>query len=234
MKIIKKADKSLIDKRSVLSIKPFEFKDFEINKIDSIKNFWVSNNNLNDKEAILSDIDNTAELIKQRARLAGREEGYKAGYEEGYKEGFEQFKRELDLIDKVKESLYKYKENLVRKLEPDIVRVAQYIAEKIIRQKINTEPGLILNIVNFALKQVTQLGKVIVYLNPEDYEFLKSNKSEIEDVLKNFDEIKLLDDKRIEKGGCIIETENGNIDAQPSSQLKIANRVLTNNLSIEQ
>lgn len=234
MRVIKKNDKSLRVKIDELKVEPFKLTEFELESTEDLKNYMISGNNFSGNQEGLPEINLVTEQIRHEARLSGKEEGYKAGYEEGYNEAFQQFSTEFNLIQKIRDALQEYKKEMVKKLEPEIVKLSQYIAEKIIRQKINTEQSLILSIIGFSVKQISQLGKVIIYLNPEDYEYLKSNKSEIEEVINNFDEIKFLEDKRIEKGGCIIETENGNIDTQPTSQLRIMNRILTDRMTTEQ
>lgn len=234
MRVIKKNDKSLRVKIDELKVEPFKLTEFELESIEDLKNYRISGDNFSGNQEGLPEINLITEQIRHEARLSGKEEGYKAGYEEGYNEAFQQFSTEFNLIQKIRDGLQEYKKEMVRKLEPEIVKLSQYIAEKIIRQKINTEQSLILSIISFSVKQISQLGKVIIYLNPEDYEYLKSNKREIEEVINNFDEIKFLEDKRIEKGGCIIETENGNIDTQPTSQLRIMNRILTDRMTTGQ
>ncbi|MDD5659372.1 MAG: FliH/SctL family protein [Actinomycetota bacterium] len=218
--------------KNKLDVKSFEFKDFKLKEINDLEEVYGQNSSLAGENTNLREID--IEQIKQKAAISGREEGYKDGYDGGYKESVELFEKEMNLIKKISSDLVEYKKEIIKENEQDVVMLAQYIAEKIIRQKIHTESGLVTGIVNFAIKQVSHLGKVIIYLNPIDYEYLRSNKLEIEEIIKNSDEIKFAEDKRIEEGGCIIETENGDIDTQPSSQLKIINRILTDKLNYKQ
>jgi len=237
MRLIKGTKKFINEDADKIIVKLFEFEDFEPD------GFWYGEKNgINEDEvedgAVIrrppgypEDIEIETEQLKHQAELSGKEEGYKIGYDEGRKEAIEQFRREFNLINQIKENLNEYKKEIIKNIEPDFLSLAQYMAEKIIRKKINVDPGLVLSTVEFAVKQISQLGKVIIYLNPEDYEYLKLNKQEIDEIINNFEEIKILEDKRIEKGGCVIETENGNIDAQPSSQLKIMNRVLADSIN---
>jgi flagellar assembly protein FliH len=233
MKIIKNKN-ILKDNQGLKNIKTFDFTDLivsDINLLSKSQMHILNNQQNNNFIRDIEEVKINEQEIKEEAKNLGREEGYKKGFEEGYLEAIKQIDFEINLIKKIKEELIEYKKEIIKKLEPEMLKLSQYIAEKIIRQNININPALILNTFNFAVKQVSHLDKIIVYLNPEDYEYLKANKNEIQQIINDFEEIKFLEDRRIEKGGCVIETENGNLDSQPSSQLKILNRIFTDNLN---
>lgn len=176
------------------------------------------------------DSGRVAEHIQKEAKKKGKQEGYDQGYKEGFAQGKKEFEGQVHMLQKICQALETYKQQMIECLEPEIVRLGKYIAEKIIRQKIYDKEPIITNCLNFVLKQVTHLDKIIVYLNPDDHAYIHDSKHELEDVLHNFKDIKFVADRRIEKGGCVVETENGNIDAQPSRQMKIVDRLLEEEL----
>lgn len=258
MRIIKKDSKGSKSKLNGSSFKAFEFEEFKIQQsffnktaVKDVNQFLfnedaVSKEKIDEKSLEIERIENDNKDITQSLSqevmgsnfekdknsifLKLKEEGYKEGWQQGYNEALEKFRREFDLLSQFRVAMEDHKKEIIKKAEPEILKLSQYIAEKIVRQKIKLEPNLIISTINFAVKQISSLGKLIIYLNPEDYEYLKSNKEEIKDIIESFDDVKFLEDKRVEKGGCIIETENGNIDTQPSSQFKIVNRVLFDNV----
>ena len=69
-----------------------------------------------------------------------------------------------------------------------------------------------------ALTQVVSSNKIIVRINPEDIKLLEAENDSIGGQ-PAFSKIRFESDTSIEKGGCFVETELGNIDARISSQL---------------
>jgi flagellar assembly protein FliH len=67
--------------------------------------------------------------------------------------------------------------------------------------------------------------KVTVRVNPADVEMLRSHR---EALLNGHDveSVRVIEDQRVDRGGVVIETESGTIDAKISSQLREARRAL--------
>jgi flagellar assembly protein FliH len=73
---------------------------------------------------------------------------------------------------------------------------------------------------------------VIVKLHPDDYnEIIRSDAIFMDD---SFARIKFEPDERIDKGGCFVETEIGNVDARISTQLNELKRQFDSYLTIVQ
>jgi flagellar assembly protein FliH len=189
------------------------------------ENTDVSNENgdeINAKEGkvLIEKAMEEARQIKAEAYKQGMGEGHGEGYEKGYQEALKSFERELSMMEKIKVELENYRGEILKMSEREVVRLAISISEKIVRRKIAEDDKIVIDSVKFALKSIPHLDKVIINLNPEDYDYITSKKDEIKDIIARYREIKFVDDRRIEKGGCVIETEIGNIDTQVSNQLK--------------
>ena len=58
-----------------------------------------------------------------------------------------------------------------------------------------------------------------VRVNIADLEITSRHKDDFYRMLDNIENVSVLEDPNIEKGGCIIETDFGDVDARISSQL---------------
>jgi type III secretion protein L len=87
-------------------------------------------------------------------------------------------------------------------------------------EEIKLMPERIVDIVLQALKPVTEHRKIKIYANKEDLEILEKEKPKIKELLKEVESLSILERGDVEKGGCIIETEAGIINAQLENQWK--------------
>lgn len=195
-----------------LKIKPVDEEYFDSVAIDED---GTGNTEISE-EGILRQAVDEAKRIKEEAYLKGIEEGEKKGRRD-YEESI---KRELELIAEIKNEMERFREKIFKSSEKEIIQLSIAIAEKIIKQKISKDDGMIVDCINNIMKSVPGLEGLMIHLNPEDYDYMHSSKKGIKKIESKYKEINFVSDRRIEKGGCIIETDAGNIDTQVSSQLK--------------
>jgi flagellar assembly protein FliH len=149
---------------------------------------------------------------------------YEKGYNDGQKSTFEKFEKEYndklamkyknisELISEFDKTIAEYD----RSFEKIIINIALIIAEKIVQREILQEP-IIDAVLKESLKRVIGSNKIIVKLHPSDLEIINQDSGNLF-IDDSFSKIKFDSDERIERGGCFIETEIGNVDARISSQ----------------
>jgi type III secretion protein L len=137
--------------------------------------------------------------------------------EEGFKKGFDEGLEKLNvLILKLDSDIKKFEEELKKQILP----IALKAAKKILGDELKLHPDRIVDIVLQALKPVTQHHKIKIYANKEDIEILEKKKTQIKKILEQAKIFSIEERDDIEKGGCIIETEAGIINAQLENQWK--------------
>lgn len=168
-------------------------------------------------EADAARIRAEAEKIKgdvERVREDARKEGFAAGEAEGKARTTEA------LI-----SLERRRERFYAGAEPEIVRLAVAVAEKVIGVIANERPDVVKDVVRQALER--SIGdRIVVRLNPEDYNTVMSENYEFKDVIDRTKRIMFKEDEGIVKGGCVVETEVGTIDAQLETQMEAIRKAL--------
>jgi len=97
-----------------------------------------------------------------------------------------------------------------------VINLSCIIAEKIIKREIEKDSIISANLKE-SVKKVLGANNLIIKVNPSDYnEIIKESKSLI--LEDSFSKVQFEEEDRIERGGCFIETEIGNVDAKISSQ----------------
>ena len=78
-----------------------------------------------------------------------------------------------------------------------------------------------------ALETVKTRGTVTLRVNIEDVKLTTAHTEEFIQRIENIQGITVLEDSSVEKGGCIVETDFGAIDARISSQLtELENKII--------
>ncbi|MBI4237065.1 MAG: hypothetical protein HY696_01445 [Deltaproteobacteria bacterium] len=157
-------------------------------------------------EHLLAEVD----AVRQQAR----DEGYAAGREQGYAEAMEFLTR----FERLKEDFYATAEVEVHKL-------VLTIAEKVVGRLMEVHGELIKAVVKQAI-EATIGDRVVVRLNPDDYRLVVAAESEFRDLLDRTKRLQFREDEAITRGGCVVETEVGTIDAQLETQLRAIRKAL--------
>jgi len=147
------------------------------------------------------------------------------GYSEGYQEGRAQADEEgAKIINEATDSLNCLAGALresAKKNEEKLLKLAIGIAEKILHDEIVVRPDTVLKTLEEALMKVSDLEEVIIKVNPEDLPLIKSHEEAIRDRLKSVRKIEFTSNPKIQRGGVLIETGAGTVDAQIKTQLSV-------------
>jgi len=172
------------------------------------------------KTEFLNAMKEEAKQIKAKARSEGHEIGYSEGLSKGKSEILNIFSESLEILDRVPSQINNIIDEIYKTVEKDILKMAIAIAEKIIRQKIAADDDIVFNSLKLILKTIPQVNNLIIYLNPLEYEKIKNSVDGFSTIMERYKEVKFVDDARVEKGGVVVETELGNVDGMPGSQLE--------------
>lgn len=161
-----------------------------------------------------------------------QQEAYKHGVELGREEGKEERTRDLlsalAAFTHAKQGLLTLEEQLVSHFEPEIVRLALAISEKIVRAKVEEDPQVIAAVLEHARAEVPQAQHISIWLHPSDYEILQTLRPDlVQAKAEGARTISIVSSEEIGRGGCRVETELGVVDATIPVQLEeIGSRLL--------
>jgi len=174
-------------------------------------------------EAHAASILEAARMESESIRASAHEEGYQAGHAE--------WDEQKQVLRERMEELEAQTEQQVAEqwaaLEPELLTLAVEIAKKIVRHEIDQHQEYILSTIKTALYQLRDKREIKLHLNAADYEFLKDRKEEIRSSFDGLQSVELIEDRRIEKGGVLVESVGGHLDARLESQFAEVEKTLT-------
>lgn len=163
-----------------------------------------------------------SDRIRQAAEIE-KKQAHDAGLAEGFEKGKQVAAGELETVIQRLRRAYldieKYRKQLYLKAEEDTVALALAVARKIIGREISVDTKIVLNVVKGALEKVIDHEKVKIRINPSDLETVKTALFQFLPLVENLENIHFEADAAITEGGCIVETNFGNIDAGIENQL---------------
>ncbi len=150
---------------------------------------------------------------------------YKKGFDDGYKKASSELEQDYSSklykkYEEVYNILQSYDEHLIdleHLFEKLVLETAYEVSKKIIKREIEVRT-IINESIKSAINKVIGANEVRLKLNPHDIdELTEASKNLIHN--SSFSKISIEKEPRIERGGCLIETEIGNVDARISTQL---------------
>ena len=156
-----------------------------------------------------------------------RSEGYEQGSSEGYEKGKAEVERLIERMHKVLEAVMQRREEILADTESQIVELVILMARKVIKILSENQKNVIMANTVAALRKVKTRGNVTLRVNIEDVKLTTAHADEFIQHVENVQGITVQEDSSVEKGGCIVETDFGAIDARISSQLtELENKIL--------
>ncbi len=171
--------------------------------------------------ALVEDAAARADAIAQDARRRGHDEGYQAGRVAADAEMDDMLVTMRGLLEMARVERHK----LMEEAEPELVRLALGIAERVLHQQVALDRGVVVEMAKTAIARLIERDSVTVRVNPADLESMRNHRDELM-AIGDIRNLRLLEDKRIDRGGVVVETDAGTIDARISTQLDEARKVL--------
>jgi len=163
-----------------------------------------------------------AEAELARLREAARAEGYADGLAAGRVEGEQACGRMKQLAESFGNTL----DNLDFRLADMVLELALDVARQVVAGELAARPERILDVVNLALKQMAETSREArLLLNPDDAALVRPHLDQVLD--KN--RLRIVEDARIVRGGCLIETGQGDLDATLPARWRQVVQVLGSN-----
>lgn len=166
-------------------------------------------------EKIIQD----AHLEEQKIKDDAKQDGFKQGHGDGYSAGESEIERLVERLRKMVEALMLRREEILKETEQQIVELVILMTRKVVKIISETQKTAIMSNILAALKKVKSRGNVILHVNLEDLKLASANADEFIKRVENIQGITVVEDSTVEKGGCVVETDFGAIDARISSQL---------------
>lgn len=117
-------------------------------------------------------------------------------------------------------------ESSMLQIETQLVDLAVEIASKIVRSEIERGSEVVMRAVQAALTQIRDRSNLTIHVNASDLEMVRAGRDQISAWVDGLTDLEIVEDRRVEKGGVVIDSGDGTLDARPSSQLSEIRRKL--------
>lgn len=167
----------------------------------------------------------------EAARIHAAEQ---AAYERGHRDGekhlgeqlLQQRKELLELQQGVLEALRRAVPEVIQQTEATLIQIALESAQKIVAG-IPITVELVEAVVREAVAQTKETSEITVQLHPEDLALLRKHPSPILEGLPEAGPLRFIGSSEITRGGCLVQTRFGLLDARRETKVEQLRESLT-------
>jgi flagellar assembly protein FliH len=177
-------------------------------------------------ETILADARAKAEELETQTRSTlddekkeALEQGREAGRLEGYEDGKVEVERLIERTQTVLERAQDKRGEILAETEQEVINLVLLMARKVVKVIADNQREVIISNVEQALKKVRDRGNIIIHVNLADLKMTTEHTKDFIQMMEGVKSIQVAEDSSVDPGGCIIETDFGEIDARIASQL---------------
>jgi flagellar assembly protein FliH len=116
------------------------------------------------------------------------------------------------------------------RLEARAVELALLIAGKVVAGAVAVEPALVVETVRGALRGLIERERIIVLVHPDDLEAMRSAIDGVRATLGGVEHCEVQAERRVGRGGAIVRTPDGDVDARLETKLERAREAIESQL----
>ena len=200
-----------------------------------------------DIEQAVFDIDNIDFTQREERRTGNRRRGYRriddrnlisraqeeaiqikdAAYQEGYNQGLEKAKADLVALKSNIGAFMSAEKKVFDAIAPDIIEISLDIARKIIKHEVQIDPQIVIDTVMDILKNIPKNEpQITIKVNTTQAQYVKDTLPEQLTLLGVESKLNIVADDNITEGSCVVQTNNGVVDASIDAQIDIIQKAL--------
>jgi flagellar assembly protein FliH len=118
------------------------------------------------------------------------------------------------------------------RLETHAVDFAMFLAERIVGAAIAADPALVVEAVRGALRGLVDRERVTVLVHPDDLELVSAAMADVSAALGGIEHCEVQAERRVARGGAVVRTPDGDVDARLDTKLARAREVVDTALGV--
>ncbi len=179
-----------------------------------------------EREAILEQAKQEAENVIAAANIEAeqqKKQAYETGKAQGYEDGKKIARTELEeqqkQLEKEKEKLQMQYEQQIAEIEPQFVNLVADLVEKMTGIVAEERKEVITYLIRRGLKQTGRSKNIVVVVSEEDFSFVNKEKEMLMQYVGKDCMFDIIEDRKLVKNQCMIETEGQSINCSLDIQL---------------
>jgi flagellar biosynthesis/type III secretory pathway protein FliH len=177
--------------------------------------------------AIVASAEAEAARIREEARAHGFEEGFAAGRGEAHSH----FAPTANAMAEALQGISQLQAEAADRVEAQAVDLSLKVAQKVLAGAIDAQPERLLDVVRGALRTIVERERVILLVHPDDLELMRDSIAEVTATLGGIDHIDVQEERRVHRGGAIVRTTFGEVDARIETKLERARQAIVEELA---
>lgn len=167
-------------------------------------------------EELVGDAQKRVAEIEKDAYQRGLEQGKSDGWEDGRAEA----ERLIERLHVIIARAIERRNEIMTESESQLVGLVLNIARKVVKVLTENQRNVVVNNVLQALRKLKSKTDVNIRVNIADLKVTTEHIKDITARIERVGNITVMEDATVDPGGCIIETDFGEIDARISSQFQ--------------
>jgi len=170
-------------------------------------------------EKRVAELESTARERVEAAEAAAAKKGRDEGREAGYSEGKAEAERLVGRLHVILDRAMDKRAEILQETETQVVELVLLVAKKVVKVISENQKSVVVQNISQALRKLKTKSDVIIRVNLADLELSTEHVKDFVQLAENAKKITVVEDTTVDKGGCVIETDFGEIDARIASQL---------------
>jgi flagellar assembly protein FliH len=178
-------------------------------------------------QSIIAAAQAEADAIREAARTQGYAEGLAAGRDEFAAQAAPAVQALAASVVEAEAD----RDRVSGEAEAAAVELALQIAEKTVTASIAVDPGRVVDVVRGALRCLIERERVTIQVHPEDLPLVREAVGSLVGQLGGIEHIEVQEERRVQRGGAIVRSTAGEIDARIQTKLDNAREILEHELA---
>ncbi|MDX9957473.1 MAG: flagellar assembly protein FliH [Spirochaetia bacterium] len=174
---------------------------------------------IKDAEEKIKDFETQAKARVDEVTKEAHKKGFDQGREEGFKEGKAEVERLVHRLHLILERAMDKRGQILEQTETQVIELVLLIARKVVKTISENQKNVVISNIGQALRKLKTRSDVIIRVNLADLQLATEHAKDFIELAENAKNLNVVEDTAVDRGGCIIETDFGEIDARISSQL---------------
>ncbi|HUX42268.1 MAG TPA: flagellar assembly protein FliH [Rectinemataceae bacterium] len=178
-------------------------------------------------ESRVAELESKAGARVEAAEREAAKRGRDAGREEGFKEGRAEVERLVGRLHVILDRAMEKRGEILEQAEVQVIELVLLVAKKVVKVISENQKSVVVQNIQQALRKLKTKSDVIVRVNLADLELATEHVKDFVAMAENARKMSIVEDTTVDRGGCVIETDFGEIDARIASQLsELEDRIL--------